>query len=45
MAPRPRERILAAATRLFSEEGIHATGVDRVITEAGVAPKIGRAHV
>jgi AcrR family transcriptional regulator len=38
MAARPRERILAAATRLFSEEGIHATGVDRVVAEAGVAP-------
>jgi AcrR family transcriptional regulator len=36
--PRPRERILVAATRLFAEEGIHATSVDRVIAEAGVAP-------
>ena len=44
MAPRPRERILAAATRLFSEEGIHATGVDRVITEAGVAPMTVYRH-
>jgi AcrR family transcriptional regulator len=36
--PRPRERILAAATRLFADEGINATSVDRVITEADVAP-------
>jgi AcrR family transcriptional regulator len=35
---RPRERILAAATRLFAEEGINATSVDRVIAEADVAP-------
>ena len=44
MAVRPRERILAAATRLFSEEGIHATGVDRVIAEAGVAPMTVYRH-
>lgn len=31
-----RERLVAAATRLFYEEGIHSVGVDRVITEAGV---------
>ena len=37
-ASRPRERILDAAMRLFSEEGIHATAVDRVIAEAEVAP-------
>jgi AcrR family transcriptional regulator len=36
--PRPHERILAAATRLFYEDGIHATSVDRIIAEAGVAP-------
>ena len=35
---RPRERILAAATRLFADEGINATSVDRVIAEADVAP-------
>jgi AcrR family transcriptional regulator len=37
-ASRPRERILDAATRLFSEEGIHATAVDRIIAEADAAP-------
>jgi AcrR family transcriptional regulator len=37
-ASRPRERILDAAMRLFSEEGIQATPVDRVIAEAEVAP-------
>ncbi|HEX8134640.1 MAG TPA: TetR/AcrR family transcriptional regulator [Actinomycetes bacterium] len=41
---RPRERILAAATRLFSEEGINATSVDRVIAEAGVAPMTVYRH-
>ena len=37
-ASRPRERILDAATRLFSDEGIRATAVDRIIAEADVAP-------
>src|SRR5918995_804369 len=41
---RPRERILAAATRLFADEGIHATSVDRVIAEAGVAPMTVYRH-
>lgn len=31
-----RERILATAHKLFYEEGIRATGIDRVIAEAGV---------
>jgi AcrR family transcriptional regulator len=38
--PRPsaaRARILATATRLFYGTGIRAVGVDRVITESGVA--------
>jgi AcrR family transcriptional regulator len=42
--PRPRERILEAATRLFADEGIHATSVDRVIAEAGVAPMTVYRH-
>jgi len=33
----PRERLIEAAIRLFGEEGIHATGLDRLLTEAGVA--------
>ncbi|MHB8759563.1 MAG: TetR/AcrR family transcriptional regulator, partial [Thiobacillus sp.] len=31
-----RERILAAAHGLFYRDGIRATGIDRVIAEAGV---------
>lgn len=31
-----RERILAAAERLFHRHGYHATGLDRIIAEAGV---------
>jgi AcrR family transcriptional regulator len=42
--PRPRERILVAATQLFADEGIHATSVDRVIAEAGVAPMTVYRH-
>jgi AcrR family transcriptional regulator len=38
MASRARERILAAAIRRFSEDGILATSVDRVIADADVAP-------
>jgi AcrR family transcriptional regulator len=41
---RPRERILDAATRLFADEGIQATSVDRVIAEAGVAPMTVYRH-
>ena len=33
----PRDRILATAARLFHRHGIAATGIDRVIAEAGVA--------
>ena len=34
---KPAERILDAATRLFCREGIHATGIDRILHEAGAA--------
>jgi AcrR family transcriptional regulator len=33
----PRERILSAASRLFTRQGIGRTGVDRLIAEAAVA--------
>ena len=33
----PRERLLAAASELFYEEGIHTVGIDRVLERAGVA--------
>jgi AcrR family transcriptional regulator len=36
MPPSARERILHTAHELFYREGIRATGVDRVIAEAGV---------
>jgi AcrR family transcriptional regulator len=41
---RTHERILDAATRLFADEGIHATGLDRVIAEADVAPMTVYRH-
>lgn len=34
--PSARDRLLAAAARLFYTEGINSTGVDRVAVEAGV---------
>ena len=44
-ATRPaRERLLAAAGELFYESGIAATGVDAVLTRAGVSPATMYAH-
>ena len=42
MAPRPRrapphERIIEVARDLFCRDGIHATGIDRILTEAGAS--------
>lgn len=36
-SPAPRERLLDAADRLFYEEGICTVGVDRILSQAGVA--------
>ncbi len=36
MAP-PHERILAVARELFCRDGIHATGIDRILTLAGAS--------
>ena len=36
-AANPRERLISAAYDLFSQDGIHSIGVDRVLEEAGVA--------
>jgi len=35
--PKPAERIITAASRLFCRDGIHATGIDSIMAEAGVA--------
>lgn len=34
---KPAERIIEAARTLFCREGIHATGIDRILEEAGAA--------
>jgi AcrR family transcriptional regulator len=36
-AEQPRERILSTAYYLFCHEGVRAVGIDRIISEAGVA--------
>ena len=35
--PPPHERILAVARDLFCRNGIHATGIDRILAEAGAS--------
>jgi AcrR family transcriptional regulator len=42
--PKPRERILEAAGRLFLRNGYRAVGVDTIIAEAGVAKMTLYAH-
>ncbi|WP_051013613.1 TetR/AcrR family transcriptional regulator [Pararhodospirillum photometricum] len=37
MQQKPRERLVETALRLFFRDGFHATGVDRILAEAGVA--------
>jgi AcrR family transcriptional regulator len=37
VTPPPAERLLSAAARLFAAEGIRAVGIDRLISESGVA--------
>jgi AcrR family transcriptional regulator len=34
---KPAERIIEAASRLFCRDGIHATGIDSILAEAGTA--------
>ncbi|MCF8481238.1 MAG: TetR/AcrR family transcriptional regulator [Rhodospirillum sp.] len=37
MQSKPRERLIETSLRLFSTHGFHATGIDRILAEAGVA--------
>ena len=37
MAAGKRDQLIEAALELFQREGFHATGVDRILAEAGVA--------
>ena len=37
MASSRREQLIETAIRLFNREGYHATGIDRILAEAGVA--------
>ncbi len=39
-----REDILVAAERLFYRDGFHTTGIDRIVTEAGVTPRTLYRH-
>lgn len=34
-----KERLLAASAKRFYSDGVHATGIDAIVTEAGVAKK------
>ena len=34
-----REAVVGAAGRLFHSQGFHATGIDRIVAEAGVTPR------
>jgi AcrR family transcriptional regulator len=40
----PREHIINTAIELFLKYGYHATGVDRIISEAGVSKKTLYTH-
>jgi AcrR family transcriptional regulator len=40
----PRERLIEAGLQLFYGEGFHATGIDAVIAETGVAKKTLYKH-
>jgi AcrR family transcriptional regulator len=37
MAPSKRDALVDTAMRLFCREGFHATGIDRILSESGVA--------
>jgi len=37
MPPAPRERLIETALDLFNRQGYHATGIDRLLAEAGCA--------
>ncbi len=45
MKPRAsKEKIVLAAERLFNDNGVHSTGIDRIIKESGVAKKTFYHH-
>jgi AcrR family transcriptional regulator len=44
MAVSPRERLIETATQLFYRHGYHATGIDRILAESGVAKKTLYTH-